>query len=72
MTRVSKELREEAGRAFLAYEEVVVNRLLKRPGWKLDAQPLQDARSTDDEEVVRQFIESVNRGRIELLRGIVV
>jgi len=68
---ISSVLREEAKSAFFAYEETVVRLVLRHPGWRLDDQRLQVALATGDEDVVRQFIESMQVEREELLsRGV--
>ncbi len=57
--QISRELREEAWDAFRDYEEVVVTHVLKHPGWVLDDGALHVALASEDEQVVRQFIEKL-------------
>ncbi len=64
---ISSALREEAKAAFFAWEEAVVRLVLRHPGWRLDDQRLQVALATGDEDVVRQFIESMQAEREELM-----
>lgn len=64
---ISDALLEEAKDAFHAYADVVVRVVLRHPGWRLDDQRLQVALATGDEDVVRQFIESMQVEREELL-----
>ena len=72
MPEIPDNLRKEAGEAFLGYEGAVVNRLLKRPGWKLDAGPLERVLATGDERQVREFIDEMRRERASILNSIVV
>lgn len=65
--RISRELREEAWNAFHAYEEVVVRHVLRHPGWALDEEPLHAALASEDERVVRRFIENLRVEREEFL-----
>ena len=72
MVGIDDELRREAGEAFHAYEKVSIDRIVRRPGWRLDAQPLQDVLSSGDPETVREFINDMRRGRTELLHATIV
>lgn len=57
--QISRELRKEAWDAFRDYEEVVVKHVLKHPGWVLDDGVLHVALASEDEQVVRKFIEKM-------------
>jgi hypothetical protein len=72
MPSVSDDLRREAVEAFHAYEKVVVERLMRRPEWRIDAKPLHDVLATGNEQKVREFIADVRRGRDDVLNSIVV
>ncbi len=72
MGQISEALRREAGEAFEAYEKVLIERIVRRPGRRLVAAPLQEVLDSGDEEKARAFIDDMRRGREELLRGNIV
>jgi hypothetical protein len=67
MPHVSDELRKEASEAFHAYEQVFIDRIVKRPGSRMDAKSFADALATDDEQIVMTFIANMRRARLDLL-----
>lgn len=68
----ASDLRRHAGVAFYEYEQAYVNRIAKRPGGKLDAGILESVLATGDEVKIREFIDTMRRGRDEILNAIVV
>ena len=72
MAELSEGLKKEAAEAFFAYEEVVVNRLMNRPGWKLDAAPLERVLRSGDEATVRAFVVEMQLARASILSSVVV
>lgn len=69
---VSAELKRTAREAFVAYEKVFIDRIVKKPGWRLAATHCEQVLATGDEARVRAYIEDLNASRRDLENAVVV
>ena len=69
---IPESLRKEVVEAFHAYEKIVVEHLLQRPGWRLDAAPLKRVLDTKNPEAIRSFIQDLRRQGDDFLNGTIV
>jgi hypothetical protein len=67
VAKIAAEVRQEARDVFYRYEQLVVERLLKRPGWRLDRTPLAELLDSGHESEVREFIGDLRLNCAELL-----
>jgi hypothetical protein len=66
---ISDDLRKDAVEAFHDYERVFIDRIVKKPGWRLDASPLHAVLLSGDEQIVKDFIGDLRQGTASLLNA---
>lgn len=69
---ISDELMNQARRTFVEYERLFVERVAKRPGWKLDATHFEEVLRTGNEVRVRALIEDIEACRRDIESAVVV
>ena len=69
---VSEDLKRKAREAFVAYERVFVERVVRRPDWRLVADHLEHVLASGDEARVRAYIEDLNASRHDLERAVII
>ena len=65
-------LRQEARNAFAAYEKVFIDRIVKKPGWHLDADHFEKVLATGDEARIRGYIDDLKAARRDLESATIV
>lgn len=69
---ITEDLQTQAREAFEQYERVIVEHILRRPTWRLDATPLFDVLASNDAARARAFISEMRRERDRFSRMNVV
>lgn len=69
---VSDELKREARQAFTAYEKVFIDRVVRRPDWRLVADHLENVLASGDKARVKAYIEDLNASRRDLEHALII
>ena len=69
---VSDDLKLEARKAFVAYEDVFIKRIVKKLNWHLAGDHLEQVLATGDEARVRSYIDDLHAARRDIETAVVV
>jgi hypothetical protein len=69
---ISDALKREAREAFVAYERVFIERVVRRPEWRLVPDHHEQVLATGDEARVRAYIEDLHSSRRDLEQALIV
>lgn len=68
---VSDDLKLEARKAFVAYERVYIERVVKKPGWHLVADHFEKVLATEDEARIRAYVDDLDASRRDLENALI-
>ena len=63
---ISEELKRTVREAFVAYETVFIERIVKKPGWRLAGDHCEQVIASGDEARIRAYVEDLNVARRDL------
>lgn len=69
---ISEDLKLQAREAFSAYEQVFIERIVRRPGWRLVSDNLEKVLANGDEARIRAYIEDLEASKRDIEMAAVI